>query len=120
MAVTVVDLVREARARVSEIPVEIAKTCISTMLVLDVREPGEFAAGHVPDAVNVPRGLLEFQVDNHPLLKSRDADILVVCQGGNRAILAADTLAKMGFPHVTVLSGGYNAWCQAGGASGND
>jgi rhodanese-related sulfurtransferase len=86
--------------------------------VIDVREPGEFAGGHLPGATNVPRGLLEFRVaavagngeDVNPA-----TPILVYCQSGARGALATLTLNKMGYSNVTNLADGFLGWKAAGG-----
>ncbi len=76
-------------------------------LILDVREPAEFAAGHVPGAVNIPRGLVEFQIYKHlgyPKKVDTSRKIYVQCASGGRASLAAATLKKIGFKNpIAVL-----------------
>ena len=69
-------------------------------MLLDVREPAEFAAGHVPGAVNIPRGLLEFQiykVMGYPNKVDTGKTIYVQCASGGRATLATADLKKIGF-----------------------
>jgi rhodanese-related sulfurtransferase len=80
------------------------------ILVLDVREPAEFQAGHLPQAVNVPRGVLEFKVGNHPQLIDSRQPILIYCKNGGRSTLAAFTLKQMGFTQVEMLVGGFDGW----------
>ncbi|HLZ31690.1 MAG TPA: MBL fold metallo-hydrolase [Chloroflexota bacterium] len=79
-------------------------------LVIDVREPAEYAAGHVPGAVSIPQAELAMHLDELP----RERDLLVVCQGGTRSARAARFLKQTGFSKVTNLAGGTSAWCQAG------
>jgi hydroxyacylglutathione hydrolase len=74
--------------------------------VLDVREPHEYAAGHVPGAVSVPQADLALQLDEVP----RDRDVLVVCASGMRSMRSAQFLKQVGFERVTNLSGGTNGW----------
>lgn len=63
MAMTGHDFVVEAKAQIREVHVGDAQALMAKgAAVLDVREPEEFAAGHLPDAINIPRGLLEFKV----------------------------------------------------------
>ena len=73
-------------------------------LIVDVREPQEFAAGHVPGAINIPRGVLEFKIWNHvcyPDKTRMDQQMAIHCQSGNRASLAAQTLMEMGFTQIS-------------------
>ena len=115
MAMTAQELVAEAKKTIQEIDVASAKTLVGQVPVLDVREPAEFAAGSLPGAVNIPRGLLEFQIGNHPAFAAaRDGDVLVYCQSGGRSALAAETLKKLGFVRPFSLAGGFKAWSDAG------
>jgi rhodanese-related sulfurtransferase len=81
--------------------------------LLDVRSPGEFAAGHIPGSHNIPLGDLPGYTD--ALVGGVATDLVVVCQSGGRAQLAADQLAAAGHDRVSVLDGGLNAWEQVGG-----
>jgi rhodanese-related sulfurtransferase len=73
------------------------------LLVIDVREPAEFQAGAIASAVNIPRGMLEFQVAG--ACKEPSHGILLYCKSGGRAVLAAKTLAEMGYSTVTAVEG---------------
>ena len=79
-------------------------------IIVDVREPAEFNTGHIPNAVHIPRGLLEFMVGNHPALKDMEPCLLVYCKNGGRSTLACDVLQKMGFKQVRMLAGGFDDW----------
>lgn len=79
-------------------------------LVVDVREPTEYAAGHVPGAVSIPQADLALRLESLP----RDRDLLVVCEGGTRSARAARFLKQTGFSRVTNLLGGTSAWRKAG------
>lgn len=105
------DLLAEARAEVCLVDADRAELLISQQaLVLDVREPAEFQLGHLPNAVNVPRGVLEFKVGNHPDLSDSERNILLYCKNGGRSTLAAFTLKQMGFTQVEMLIGGFDGW----------
>jgi rhodanese-related sulfurtransferase len=105
------DLLAEARAEVSLVTADRAEELIAQQaLVLDVREPAEFQLGHLPNAVNIPRGVLEFKVGNHPDLNDSQSSILIYCKNGGRSTLAAYTLKQMGFTHVEMLIGGFDSW----------
>lgn len=79
-------------------------------VVIDVREDGEFAQGHIKGARHVPLGNL----DGHKGLPSnKTLPLVVVCARGARAGRAAVQLKKMGYDNVQVLAGGMGAWRQA-------
>ena len=79
-------------------------------ILLDVREPVEFAAGHVPGAVNLPQADLADRLDELP----RDRLLLLICQGGYRSQRAAQFLMQMGFAQVASVAGGTAAWAEDG------
>ncbi|HEX3629143.1 MAG TPA: rhodanese-like domain-containing protein [Candidatus Dormibacteraeota bacterium] len=78
--------------------------------VLDVREPWEFAQGHVPDAQLVPLGELELRIGEVP----RDRPVAVVCQSGQRSLAAAAYLIARGYREVANVDGGTTAWVKQG------
>ena len=117
------DLVKEARAEVTEVaPADARPEVDAGALVVDVREPGEFAAGHIAGAVNVPRGMLELKaaadspVADTQLTERLDKRVLLYCtkSPSARSLLSAQTLARLGYEKVAVLAGGLNAWAEAG------
>ncbi|MBV9329182.1 MAG: MBL fold metallo-hydrolase [Chloroflexi bacterium] len=79
-------------------------------LVVDVREPDEFAAGHVPDAVSIPQAELALKLDRVP----RDRDVLVACRSGSRSLGAARFLKGVGYDRVANLERGTLGWVDAG------
>ena len=81
-------------------------------LIVDVRNPDEFATGHVLGAKNVP--LARLDATGGDLAKRKDRPVIVYCDGGERAAKAAAALRKHGFARVMNLSGGIGAWQQAG------
>lgn len=86
-------------------------------LLVDVREPGEFAAGHVPGAINIPRGVLEFQIWKQvgfPAALDVNRTVILQCQSGNRASLAAQTLSDLGFTNTTAVVMSLDEWQNAG------
>ena len=109
------DLVAAAKAHIQEITVADADQAIREADVLvDVREADEFAAGHVPGAVHISRGMLEFKFSANPALQSRDLNILLYCKTSGRAALAAAALQDMGYLNVRSISGGFDSWAAAG------
>ena len=81
-------------------------------LVVDVREPNEFATGHVLGAKNVP--LARLDATGADLAKKKERPVIVYCDGSERSAKALATLKKQGFTRVANLSGGLGAWQQAG------
>lgn len=79
-------------------------------LMLDVREPSEWAEGHIPGAMLVPLGELQARLAEI----DRTRSIVVVCRSGNRSALGRDILLDAGFPAVTSLDGGMIDWAAAG------
>ena len=111
------DLVLEAKAQIHEVALEDAETAIRAAgLLLDVREADEFQAGHIPGAINIPRGVLEFKLSNDPALCARELNIVLYCKTSGRAALAACSLQAMGYRQVQSLAGGFDAWSAAGKA----
>jgi rhodanese-related sulfurtransferase len=78
--------------------------------VLDVREPDEWAAGHIPGATLIPLGELASRIGE----LDRDQRIVVVCRSGNRSAEGRDILLGAGFPSVTSVEGGMTDWASAG------
>jgi len=79
-------------------------------VVVDVREPAEYAAGHVPGAISIPQAELALRLDE----LAPDRDLLVVCEGGSRSARAARFLHQRGFSKVTNLAGGTSSWRSSG------
>lgn len=78
--------------------------------MLDVREPDEWAAGHIDGATLIPLGELEARVAEVPT----DRQVVVVCRSGNRSATGRDILLGAGHPSATSMAGGMNAWAAAG------
>jgi len=105
------DLLAQARKEIKIVDAERAEQMIAEGAhVLDVREPAEFQLGHLPGAQNVPRGVLEFKVGDHPVLTDPAAPVLLYCKNGGRSTLAAQTLKQMGFTAIEMLAGGFDGW----------
>ncbi|WP_372965947.1 rhodanese-like domain-containing protein [Marinobacter sp.] len=112
---TVHDLIAEAKQVIQEISVEEASAAIKNAdLLLDVRDGDEYRASHIPGAVNVSRGLLEFKFTNDPAFEDRQMNIVLYCKNSGRAALSAKTLKEMGYIHVKSIEGGFDAWVAAG------
>jgi rhodanese-related sulfurtransferase len=81
-------------------------------LMVDVREPGEYGAGHALGAKNVPLARIDDGASD--LGKRKERPLVVYCDGGQRSAKAAATLRKQGFARVVSLTGGLGAWQNAG------
>ncbi|MGZ8375360.1 MAG: rhodanese-like domain-containing protein [Nitrospira sp.] len=86
-------------------------------LIVDVREPHEYAAGHVPGSINIPRGVVESEIVNHVGVSGKadmERPIVLQCQSGKRASLAAQSLRDLGFTQTTVVMMNLDDWKKAG------
>lgn len=95
---------------VDEVEPEVVAGRLGDALVVDVREPGEYAAGHVAGAVNIPQAELADRLDELP----EDKPIYTVCRSGMRSLRAAQFLHQMGRTNVSNLTGGTLAWQKKG------
>ena len=105
------DVCREARARVATIDCEALRAALEgggAVTVIDVRDPDEVDEGLIPGSVLLPRGRLEKHAE--AVIPSREGRVYVVCEGGNRSVLAADTLAQLGYTDVVSVDGGVSRW----------
>ncbi len=115
--ITAQELVAAAKQQIKEIDTVAAQAQLATSLILDVREPGEYATGHLPGAINIPRGLLEFKIDSHPDFQGRQQSAIVVyCQTGGRSALATLVLNQLGYVQAVSMAGGFKAWAESGWA----
>ncbi len=107
------DLLNEAKASIREVEPADAQTLLEGggVTFLDVREPDEYEQGAIPNAVHLPRGHLEFQVEGK--LPDKAAPIVVYCAGGVRSAFAAKTMGDLGYTDVQSLVGGFNKWKDA-------
>lgn len=109
------DLVAAAKAEINEVSLADAQVAIQNSdVLLDVREADEYINGHIPGAIHIPRGLLEFKLSNDPDLSTRSLNIVVYCKNSGRAALASKVLHEMGYLHVQSIAGGFDAWAEAG------
>jgi hydroxyacylglutathione hydrolase len=97
-------------AAVEQVDVDALETRKPTVVLLDVREPAEYARGHVPGAVNLPQCDVASRLNELP----RDRPIVTICQGGMRSLRAAQFLKQQGFEQVSNVRGGTDAWRAAG------
>ena len=110
MTLTPHDLVVEAKAQIQEVDTATAQQLLGKRVIVDVREYDEYAAGHLPGAINIPRGVLEFKIGMVPECARKDAAFLIYCRTSGRAALSAVQLQKIGYHNVVSMLGGYEAW----------
>lgn len=105
------DLVSEAKKQIHETPPAEAEQGIKDAdILINVREPEEYHQGHIPGAINIPRGLLEFKLSSTQTLEPRDLAIVLYCQSNGRGALAAKSLQDMGYLNIQTIAGGFDAW----------
>jgi rhodanese-related sulfurtransferase len=81
-------------------------------ICLDVRDPGEFSAGHLPGAINISRGTLEFNVFGK--ISDQNAKIYVYCKTAGRSALATKTLNDLGYKNAVLMDAQFEDWIKAG------
>jgi hydroxyacylglutathione hydrolase len=92
---------------VDEITIDAIDSAPPNAVLLDVREPEEFARGHVANAINLPQADLATRLDELP----RDRPIMTICQAGMRSLRSAQFLRQQGFEQVATVNGGMAEWC---------
>ena len=112
-------------------PIQDARTCVEEVSVedvlkrhrrkdsinlIDVREIREWLHSHIPSARHLSKGIIERDVEM--LYRQMDEELILYCSDGNRSLLAAANLVRMGYTKVTSMAGGFRAWKKAGGPIG--
>lgn len=108
-------IVQDARTRVRECTVDDVKKRLDSgdrFTLVDVREESEFAAGHLPGAVHIGKGVIERDIEVK--VPETATPLVLYCGGGFRSALAADVLQKMGYTNVISMDGGWTGWTKAG------
>jgi rhodanese-related sulfurtransferase len=108
-------LVGDAKTRVKECAVaDVRARQVSGegFVLVDVREESEFAAGHLPGAVHIGKGVIERDIERR--VPDPATPLVLYCGGGFRSALAADALQKMGYTNVISMDGGWSGWVKAG------
>lgn len=108
-------IVDEARARVREVTIDALRERMRAnpaLVLLDVREESEWAAGHAAEAIHLGKGVLERDIEAR--LPDASAEIVMYCGGGYRSALACDAAQRMGYRNVSSLVGGYKGLAAAG------
>ena len=101
MGKSVPQIIKEAKSNIPEVTVEEIKNDIDAgkeFVLLDVRTSEEYNAGHLPNSVNIQRGLLEFLIGKkHP---EKDTNIILYCRTDSRAALCTNALKEMGYANA--------------------
>jgi sulfur-carrier protein adenylyltransferase/sulfurtransferase len=118
MSPTGAEVIRQIKSRITEIdPGDVHHAVANgngdAPVLIDVRESGEWDAGHLPGAKHVPRGYLESRIEG--VVSDRDRKIVLYCASGQRSALAADTLKELlGYTDVASMTGGITLWKDRG------
>lgn len=105
-----------ARSRVDDVqPADVDALRDQGVVVLDIRDPDEHDADHIPGSINISRGKLEMNVESE--IPDLDTPILTYCNAYNRGALSADTLRSMGYSNVRYIAGGLKGYRAAKAAS---
>jgi rhodanese-related sulfurtransferase len=107
-------LVNEAKTRVQEVSVDEARARLADpkVVLVDVREDSEWAAGHAMEARHLGKGILERDIEK--MFPDRDTELIMYCGGGFRSALTCDAAQRIGYRKVWSLDGGYKAMVKAG------
>src|SRR5436305_6034787 len=108
------ELLRQIKSRIDEVePAEVREQASNGAAVIDVREPEEWAAGHIPGALHVPKSYLESRIEG--AVPDRSGHVVLYCASGNRSAWAARTLIEdLGYEHVESMTGGFTLWKDRG------
>lgn len=104
-------LCEEIRTRIVEVSIDDVAARIARgdrFSLLDVREASEYAAGRLPGARHLGKGVIERDIETAE--PETGADLVLYCGGGYRSALAADNLQRMGYTNVRSMAGGWRAW----------
>ena len=108
-------LVNDAKTRIQEIGIEQARERVAAnpgVILLDVREDSEWAAGHAVEARHLGKGILERDIEK--LFPDPNTEIIMYCGGGFRSAITCDAAQRIGYRKVSSLAGGYKAMVNAG------
>ncbi len=108
------EVLRQIKSRIPEVdPANVREQLSNGAVVVDVREPEEWAAGHVPGAKHVPKSYLESRIEG--AVPDRSAHVILYCASGNRSAWATRTLLDdLGYENVENMTGGFTLWKDRG------
>ena len=108
-------LVEEARKQVRECTVpelRARQVAGDTFTLIDVREESEYAAGHLPGAIHIGKGVIERDIETK--VPDPKTPLVLYCGGGFRSVLAGQSLQKMGYTNIISMDGGWRVWNEQG------
>jgi rhodanese-related sulfurtransferase len=108
-------VVTEARSSINEVSINDVKRMIDTkedIILLDVRDSEEYGTEHIPGAINISRGSLDFKV--HLIIPDKNKKIIVYCGLDLRSPLATKSINELGYKNAVNMVGGLKAWKEAG------
>jgi rhodanese-related sulfurtransferase len=109
------EMVAKAKSAIKTVSAADVKAAIDKKekaVYLDVRDPGEYTAGHLPGAINVSRGTLEFNV--WKAIPDQNAKVIVYCKTAGRSTLATKTLNDLGYKNAILMDAQFEDWIKAG------
>ena len=104
-------LAEAAKKRVREVTIDEVKQRVESsekFNLVDVREESEWAAGHLPGAIHLGRGIIERDIEKR--FPDTGTELVLYCGGGFRSALVAESLGKMGYTNVKSMDGGFRGW----------
>jgi rhodanese-related sulfurtransferase len=108
-------IVEDAKSRIVECTIDemrARQAAGEKFLLVDVREESEWAAGHIPGAIHLGKGIIERDVEAK--VPDTATPMVLYCGGGFRSALVADNLQKMGYTKVISMDGGVRGWKEKG------
>jgi molybdopterin/thiamine biosynthesis adenylyltransferase/rhodanese-related sulfurtransferase len=114
MSPSAAEVIRQIKSRIDEVdPSEVRDELSNGVVLVDVREPEEWATGHIPGAKHVPKSYLESRIEG--AVPDRSAHVVLYCASGNRSAWATRTLIEdLGYEHVESMTGGFTLWKDRG------
>ncbi len=108
------EVLRQIKSRIDEVdPASVREQAANGAVVVDVREPEEWSAGHIPGAKHVPKSFLESRIE--AAAPDHAQHVILYCASGNRSAWAARTLLDdLGYEHVESMTGGFTLWKDRG------
>ena len=108
------EVLRQIKSRIDEVdPAAVHEQVGNGAVIIDVREPEEWAAGHIPGAIHVPKSYFESRIEG--AVPDRSDHVVLYCASGNRSAWAARTLTEdLGYEHVESMTGGFTLWKDRG------